>query len=111
MPLNGSVTEYDDNGFAQPATRTAAVASGVSTNTVVKATAGRLAKVIVTGQAGTTTGTTVIYDSASAAAGTPLLTLPNNAAVGTIYSLDSPVAAGVTVGGGANAPALTFGLS
>lgn len=111
MPFNGVVTEYDDNGYSLTATRTAAVAAGVTANTPVKVTPGRLVKVIVTGLAGVTTGTTTIYDNASGASGTPLLTVPNAGPAGTVYTADMPVANGVTVGGNANAPALTFGLS
>lgn len=67
---------------------------------------------IVTVAPGTTTGTTTIYDNATpAASGTPLLTIPNNAAVGTIYAPDQPTVSGITVGGSANCPGLTIGYS
>jgi hypothetical protein len=89
-------------------TTTAAVASGTSSNTVIKATPGRLARVLVTGLAGTTTGTTSIFDNATTNSGTVLAILANNTAVGTVLTFDMPAANGITVGGNANAPAVTI---
>ena len=94
--------------MATGGTTTAAVASGTSSNTVVKASAGRLAKVLVTGLAGTTTGTTSIFDNATTNSGTVLAILANNTAVGTVLTFDMPAANGITIGGGANAPAMTI---
>lgn len=111
MAKNGIVTAYDDASYPAVAAFTAAVAAGTSANTVVKGSPGRLFKVVVTAQAGVTTGSTTIYDNASAASGTPLITLPNNAAIGTVYTLDLPAASGVVIGGGANAPGMTLGYS
>jgi len=60
--------------------------------TVVRASAGRLASVIVT-----TTGATQlnIYDNASLAAGTIIGAVPANAAVGSVYAFNSPAANGI----------------
>lgn len=111
MPLNGVLTEYDDLGYPQAAAFTKAVPAGTAANTVVRAVPGRLCRVVVTGLAGTTTGNTTIYDSASGATGTPLLTLPNAGPAGTVYPLDVPTSAGITVAGTANSPALTIGYA
>jgi len=88
-------------GFA-----TAAVAASKSTVTVVKASAGRLCRVLVT-VAGTAT-TVSVYDNASAASGTVIGIFPGNSAAGTVYDFEMPAANGVTVGGAATNPAMTI---
>lgn len=87
---------------------TAAVASGTNSDTVIKASAGRLARISVTAAAGTTTGTTPIYDNASGHTGTILVVVPNNTAVGTMIDVNMPAALGITVNGGANSPGMTI---
>jgi len=87
---------------------TAAVASGTATDTVVKASPGRLCRIAVTAAAGTTTGTTPIYDNATGHTGTILVVVPNNTAVGTVLDVQMPAAAGITVNGGANSPGMTI---
>lgn len=82
-------------------------AANSAANTVIKGSPGWLFHAIVTtlGTAGLT-----IYDNASGASGTPLLVIPPNAAVGTIYSFPSGARAvnGITSAGVANCPAVTF---
>jgi hypothetical protein len=89
-------------------TTTAAVAVGTASDTPIKASPGRLCRVTITGLAGTTTGTTPIYDNASGHTGTILVVIPNNTAVGTVIDVQMPAAAGITVNGGANSPAMTI---
>jgi len=84
---------------------TAAVAAGVGTAAVVvKASAGRLCRVLVT-----TVGTAAMsfYDNASAASGTVIGAIPASAAVGTLYSWDMPAANGIVAGQVNNSPAVT----
>ncbi|MDE2104625.1 MAG: hypothetical protein KGL39_45740 [Patescibacteria group bacterium] len=84
---------------AQPANTAGAV--------VVKNAPGYLFSATVT-----TLGTAAltIYDNASAASGRVLLTIPASAAVGTIYQfyLGAYAANGITSGGVASCPAVTF---
>lgn len=87
---------------------TAAVASGTNSDTAVKASPGRLCRITVTAAAGTTTGTTPIYDNASGHTGTVLAVIPNNTAVGTFIDVQMPAAVGITVNGGANSPGMTI---
>lgn len=87
---------------------TAVVASGTNSDTVIKASAGRLARISVTSAAGTTTGTTPIYDNASGHTGTILVVVPNNTAIGTMIDVNMPAALGITVNGGANSPGMTI---
>ena len=136
MANNGIATLYDDTGNAVASTKagkgnalyaalcvsdngvpvlvssggtaTAAIASGTNSDTVVKASAGRLCRITVTALAGTTTGTTAIYDNASGHTGTVLAVVPNNTAVGTFVDVQMPAANGITVNGGANSPAMTI---
>lgn len=95
MPLNGSVTRYDDNGFSSNATATKNVgfAGGV-----VKAGAGRMIKVIVTTAFVGTSAQLAFYDNAAGTAtGTPLLTIPvASGTVGAIFTVDLPVTAGIS---------------
>lgn len=105
--LNGlPVRVMDGSGLiASSATNTTAIPSANSL-IVVKASKGRLAKVVITATG--TGGPVNIYDNASAASGTILFAVPANAAAGTIYALDVPAANGITVGiGPASSPAFT----
>lgn len=72
--------------------------------TVVKATPGRLCRVLVT-----TTGVTpmIIYDNATAASGTIIGCFPASPAVGTVINLDFPAVNGITISAGATNPAVT----
>lgn len=85
---------------------TAAVAASKATVTVVKASAGRLCRVLVT-VAGTAT-TVSVFDNASAASGTVIGLFPGNSAAGAVYEFEMPAANGVTVGGAATNPGMTI---
>jgi hypothetical protein len=97
---------YDDAGFPSVAAFTAPVTIG--TTQTVKASAGRLLRVVVTTV--TATAVTTIYDNVSAASGTPLFVVPIAAPVGTVYAVDLPAVNGITVAG-AGTGAITIGYS
>jgi hypothetical protein len=84
---------------------TVAIAAGVATDTVVKASAGRLCKVLVT-----TTGTNpmAIWDNASGHTGTIIGAFAASPVVGTVVPFDMPAANGITVQGNAANPAVTI---
>lgn len=84
---------------------TTAIAASKSANTVVKAAAGRLCRVLVT-TAGTVT-TVSIFDNATTNSGTIIGTFPGAATAGTTYDFEMPAANGITVGGSATNPAIT----
>lgn len=107
MANNQIVTPYDDSGEPSNATHTAAHTAPLLQT--VKASPGRLMKVIVT----TVTAAAVItiYDSISAASGTPLLVIPVAAAVGTIYDVQMPAALGITVQSTGATGAITISYS
>jgi hypothetical protein len=106
MAKFGIVTDYDDAGYPQVAAFTANVTIG--TTQTVKAGPGRLLKIIVSTV--TATAVTTIYDNASAASGTILAVIPIAAAVGTVYDINLPALAGITVAG-AGTGALVIGYS
>jgi len=89
-------------------TNTVAVAAGVATDTVVKASAGRLAKVLVTA---TGTAALLIFDNASGHTGTVIGALPASPAVGSIYDFNMSAANGITLQGAAANPAVTISFS
>ena len=85
----------------------ATVPATTAGNTVVKAKAGRLRQVSVT-STGTGSGTFVnFYDNATTNSGNVLLSIPSNAAAGTIYSAQIPANLGITVAQVTNGPGLT----
>jgi poly(hydroxyalkanoate) depolymerase family esterase len=77
--------------------------------TVVKASPGRLYRVLVT----TANGENAIniFDNASAATGTIIGVVAANASVGTIYDLQMPAANGITIAGTASAGTITVSYS
>ncbi len=87
---------------------TATVAAG-SGNTVLKASSGRLCRVLVTA-AGTGTGNVLFYDNATTNNGTVIGILPANAAIGTVYVFEMPAANGIVVANISNGPALTVSV-
>ncbi len=83
----------------------AAIAAGVSANTVVKASPGRLARILVTA---TGTNALTIYDNNSSPSGTIIALVPANAAAGTLLDCQAPAANGITVAGNSNNPGVTI---
>lgn len=84
---------------------TASIASAAA-NTVVKASAGRLCRALVT-TAGSGTGNVLIYDNATTDSGTVIGIIPATIAIGTYYTFDLPAANGITVKNVASGPVLT----
>lgn len=84
---------------------TTAVAAATVGNTVIKASAGRLCRVMVT-----TVGanTLQIFDNSTTNTGTIIGALPASAAIGSIYDFEMPAANGITVAGSATNPAITI---
>ena len=82
-----------------------AVAAGTSGDTVVKATPGRICRILIT-----TTGTNPmqVFDNASAGSGTIIACLPASPTVGTTYVFGLPASAGITVKGHASNPGVTI---
>ncbi len=89
------------------ATKTA-IAAGAAANTVVKASAARLARVLVTAVG---TNAMLIYDNATTGSGTIIGVIPANAAVGSVYDFSMPAANGITVAGNAANPGVTISYS
>lgn len=83
---------------------TTAVSVASATPGAVKASAGRLCKVIITTLG---SGSQVFYDNASAASGTILFATAASAAVGTIYDVQAPAANGIYAAGAASTPVCT----
>ena len=83
---------------------TTAVSVASATPGAVKASAGRLCKVIITTLG---TGSQVFYDNASAASGTILFATAASAAVGTIYDVQAIAQNGIYAAGAASTPVCT----
>ena len=84
---------------------TTAIAASVATDTVIKASAGRLARVLVTA---TGTNPMQIFDNATVGSGKIIGALPASPAVGTVYLFGMPAANGITVKGNAANPGVTI---
>jgi hypothetical protein len=83
------------------------VATNTTTDTVIKASPGRLCKVVVT----TSTAVALsIWDNASGHTGNLLLTIPASAAAGTIYSPQILAQNGITVQGASTIPGVAIGF-
>lgn len=109
MAKNGIYTPYDDEGFPTNAVFTTPIAASAAT-TVVKGSAGRVARVVVT-TAGTSTDNATIYDNASAGSGTILAVVAGGGTVGAVTAIDMPAVNGITVVNVASGPAFTVGYS
>lgn len=83
---------------------TTAVSVASATPGFVKASAGRLCKVIITTLG---TGSQIFYDNASAASGTILFATAASAPVGTIYDIQAPAVNGIYAAGAASTPVCT----
>lgn len=81
------------------------IAAGITANTIVRGSAGRLARVLVTSSG---TNQMNIFDNASTPTGTIISIVPANAAAGTILDCQAPAANGITVAGNSNNPGVTI---
>lgn len=84
---------------------TSTIAAGTVGVTVVKNSAGRLVKIMVTAVGAAELD---CYDNASAAAGTKIGVIAASAAIGTVATFDMPAANGITCSGSASNPAVTI---
>lgn len=93
---------------ASGGTATTGITAGASGAAAVKASPGRLCRIIVT-----TLGTAVLnfYDNTNAATGTIIGSVPASAAAGTMYDVQLPGAVGIYAGGATNTPAVTVGYA
>lgn len=82
-----------------------AIAAGVSANTVVKSSPGRLARILVTAAG---TGALTVYDNASSSGGTIIALVPASVGVGTLVDCQAPAANGITVAGNSANPGVTI---
>jgi len=89
-------------------TNTTPIAAATSANTVIKATAGRLARILVTA---TGTVNMLIYDNATTNSGTVIGVVKSGAVVGDIIELHVPAANGITVAGNAGNAGVTIAWS
>ena len=95
---------YDDAGFPSVASATASL----SATGAVKASAGRLFKIVVTTVLGA--GAVTVYDNPSAASGTILFVIPATTAAGTVYDINLPAVNGIYASF-ASTGAVTFGYA
>ena len=84
---------------------TTAIAAATAANTVVKASAGRLCRVLITA---TGTAEMDIFDNASTNSGTKIGAIPANPTIGQVFDLRMPATNGITVGGSSNNPGVTI---
>ncbi len=98
--FNDGAESVSDGGV-----QTVAIASGTATDTVVKASPGRLCRVLVTA---TNTHELDIFDNASGHTGTIIGVVAANAANGTVAVFQMPAANGITVQGNAANPGVTI---
>jgi hypothetical protein len=82
-----------------------AIAAGVTANTVVKGSPGRLARILVTASG---TGALNVFDNSSAASGTQIALVPASAPAGTLVDCQAPALSGITVQGNAANPGITI---
>lgn len=83
---------------------TSAIAAAKTTNTVVKASSGRLCRVLLT-----VVGSVdlKIYDNATTASGTVIGYIPSTAVLGASFDIQMPAVNGITVGGAAGNAGIT----
>ncbi len=98
LTVGALATQSSNWTMANDGTNTTAIAAAVATDTVIKNSAGRLAKILVTA---TGAGNTLIYDNASGHTGTVIGVIKSTASVGDVIDLKMPAANGITVAGNA----------
>lgn len=112
QPVSGTVTVNAGTGtmlVTSSGTTTTAVSAGTMGNTVIKASAGRLCRVLVTSTAGA--ATTAFYDNATTNSGTIIGIFPAATAAGTIGDFEMPAVNGITLAGAATNPAMTISFT
>jgi hypothetical protein len=102
--INETTLPYPASQPSQALWMLSSAAPQSGSDTVVKASAGFLYKVLVTASG---SAVTPIYDNASAGSGTIIGTIPASPTVGAVYTFNSPAALGITVKGAASESSLT----
>lgn len=106
------VTQVDTNGLPLPnlsgGLQTVAIAAGTTADTTIKAAPGRLCKILIVSSG---TAALQIFDNASGHTGVCIAYVAANAAAGTLVDVQFPAAAGITVQGNSNNPAVTISYS
>lgn len=110
MPTNPVFTPVDGNGYSLAAggDQTAAIAAGATGPQIVKASPGRLARIVLAAANGAAAIT--VYDNATAASGTAIGYIAASAAAG-VYDFQMPAKNGITVGGASTNPAMAVGYA
>lgn len=81
------------------------IAAGVATNTVVRNSPGRLARILVTASGSNALN---VFDNSSTPSGTQIALVPASAPAGTIIDCQAPALNGIVVQGNASNPAVTI---
>lgn len=97
VDLNGNLVDAIPAIVTIPAETAAA--------TVVKASPGRLCRILITAAGA---APVVVYDNASSASGTIIGITPADPAVGTTFRFDMPAANGITIAGSGTLPGFTL---
>lgn len=97
VDLNGTV-------LVPGGSATVAIPGTTATATVVKSSAGRLCRLLITASGAAAVS---IYDNATAASGTVIGITPTSPPVGTTYVFEMPAVNGITVAGSATLPGIT----
>lgn len=107
MALAGVITFDSVNNPSNPTTTTA-IAAGVTTNTIIKATPGKAFTILITTVGSNTLMVVDANSSASAAAGTIIGITAASAALGSAFTCVGPSQFGIVVLGNAANPAVTI---
>lgn len=99
-------TANDGSALTAIAQNNTAIAAGVTGDTVIKASPGHLARVLVTA---TGTANMLIYDNASAGSGVVIGIVKSTAVVGDYVDIQLPAGNGITVKGAATNAGVTIG--
>ncbi len=108
----GTVAVIDAGGnlaISDGGSSTTSVASGAA-NTVVKASAGRLCRAVVT-TTGTGSGNVQFFDNATTNSGVVIGAIPATVTAGATYDFSMPASAGITVQNVANGPVITVSFT
>lgn len=109
MPGLPGFAQFDPAGYSTVATNTTALLA-TTTNTLIKATPGRLITIQITA-GGSTTMQFVDSNQTTNTNGTLLGVALGTAAVGTTYTLNQPAVNGILAVGNAGNPGVTVGWS
>lgn len=103
-PVAPPVYLVDAQGWPTAGTNATPITAGTTGDTVIKATPGRLCRLLVV-----TAGSNAmaVYDNNTTHSGTVIATVAASAVAGTIVEAQAPALSGITVQGNASNPAVT----